>query len=88
MKALLLLLALAPAAAFAQAEDAAHRMDRIETATLNSRSANGYPVERDASKRSPAIARYDRAQAEYQRRLEAWRRRVAACEAGHDDACD
>lgn len=80
---------LLPAAAFAQPEDAAHRTDRLEVQRLNSRSANGYAPARRASASSPDENEraYARAQADYQARLAAWRRRVAACEAGSYDAC-
>jgi len=82
-----LILALVPAAAFAQSrEDAVHRADRERTAALNRRTQG--KVDRHDAANDAAIARYNAAQAAYQREREAWRRRVAACEAGDDRACD
>jgi hypothetical protein len=82
-----LTLALAPAAACAQSdEDAAHRTDRARTAELN-RSAQ-LKVDRHNASNRAAIARYRNAETAYQREREAWRRRVAACDAGDDRACD
>ena len=82
-----LILALAPAAAFAQSgADAVHRADRARTAELN-RGAQ-LRVDRHKASNTAAIARYRNAEAAYQREREAWRPRVAACEAGDDRACD
>lgn len=78
-----LVLLAAPALA---AEDAAHRADRLAVRRLNTRSPNGYPPSRRAAAGESERA-YARARAEYRRRLDDWRRRAAACEAGDDDAC-
>lgn len=88
MRPVLLLALLLPWPAAAQGEDAAHRADRLETRRLNTRSWNGYAGGRRADA-APADGdgAYARAQAEYRDRLDAWRRRVAACEAGRYDAC-
>ncbi len=85
----LLLLALFAAATPAQAEDAAHRADRLEVRRLNTRSPNGYAGggPRDAESPADGQRAYAKAQADYRDRLDAWRRRVAACEAGWYDAC-
>lgn len=81
-----LLLVLASAPAFAQAdEDAAHRADRQQTQDLNR------GVQRSVEQRNAAdaakLARYRDAAADYARRREEWRRRVAACQDGDDRAC-
>ena len=84
---LILLLALVPATAFAQAdEDAAHRADRQQTQDLNRN------VQRSVDQRNAAdaakLARYREAAEAYERRRAEWRRRVAACEDGDDRACN
>jgi hypothetical protein len=84
---LVLLLALAPVTAFAQAdEDAAHRADRQQTQDLNRN------VQRSVDQRNAAdaakLARYREAADAYERRRAEWRRRVAACEDGDDSACN
>ena len=83
---LVLMLALVPASAFAQAEeDDAHRTDRQQTQDLNRN------VQRSVDQRNAAdaakLARYRDDAAAYERRRAEWRRRVAACEAGDDRAC-
>jgi hypothetical protein len=83
---LVLLFAVAPVAAFAQAdEDEAHRADRAQTQDLNRN------VQRSVDQRNAAdaakLARYRKAQEDYQRRRDEWRRRVAACEEGDTRAC-
>jgi hypothetical protein len=86
--ALILLLLATPALAQPEPEDAAHRADRLEVQRLNSRSPNGYVAPRHGGAGSDAGQRaYAKAQADYQDRLDAWRRRVAACEAGQYEAC-
>lgn len=83
----LLLALLLPAPVLAQ-EDAAHRADRLEVQRLNSRSPDGYAPRHHATANGAADQRaYAKAQADYQERLAAWRRRVAACEAGQYEAC-
>lgn len=82
-----MMLFLALAAAAMQEEDAAHRADRLEVQRLNSRSPNGYARRRRAATPSDGDADYAQAQADYRARLLAWRRRVAACEAGQYEAC-
>ncbi|MDB5689201.1 MAG: hypothetical protein JWL91_1077 [Sphingomonas bacterium] len=67
-------------------EDAAHRADRLRTEQLN-RSA-GSVVDRRNRRNADGQARYRQAQADYARRMQAWRRQVAACEAGSYSACD
>jgi hypothetical protein len=84
---LFLLLVALPVAAPAQTdEDAAHRADRIRTEALNRNAAQA--VDRHNASNTATLARYRDALAAYQRAREAWRRRVAACEAGDDRACD
>jgi len=81
-----LMLALTPAAVFAQSDDDnAHRSDRLQTQNLNR------GVQRSVDQRNAAnaarLARYRDAAAGYERRRAVWRRRVAACEDGDADAC-
>ena len=76
-----------PTALCAQAdEDADHRADRVRTEQLN-RGAAAAVDRRNAANRA-ALDHYRDAQAAYQRERDAWRRRLAACEAGDDRACD
>jgi len=87
MRFLIVLLALLPAAAFAQAaEDEAHRADRRQTEDLN-RSVQR-SVERRNAADAAKLARYRDAAEAYERRRAEWRRRVAACEDGDTSACD
>jgi hypothetical protein len=82
-----LILAFPSAAALAQADqDDAHRADRQRTESLN-RAATA-AIDQRNSANAAALARYRNAQAAYQRDRDAWRRRVAACDAGDDRACD
>lgn len=91
MKSALLLALLLAAPVAAQEEDAAHRADRLETQRLNNRSWNGFANGRHRGSASSTSAdsqrAYDKARSDYQDRLDAWRRRVAACESGHYEAC-
>ena len=81
-----LMLALTPAAVFAQSDDdSAHRSDRLQTQDLN-RSVQRSVDQRNAAN-AARLARYRDAAAGYERRRAAWRRRVAACEDGDADAC-
>ena len=69
--------------------DAAHRADRAYTAELN---RNAYARSRgNVTRGSGSSARdmqaYRAAQARYAEHLDEWHRRVAACEAGHYEAC-
>lgn len=70
----------------AQQEDAAHRADRLRTEQLN-RSAAAVVARRDRQN-AQVRRRGDDAMDRYQKELAAWRRRVAACNAGDYDACD
>ncbi len=81
---LLLIALLLPS--IAQAEDAAHRADRLRTQAPNERAAavvarrdNGNARQREAHR-----AAEDR----YERRMAEWRERVADCRAGYYEACD
>lgn len=86
IRPLLALSALAAVApALAQAEDAAHRADRLRTIELN-RRAQAVVARRDRSNagradaHSEAVKRYERERAE-------WRRRFDACQGGDWSAC-
>lgn len=84
--ALLLLFALA---APVQAEDDAHRQDRLRTAALN-RQAERTTTARDQRAYSNVAADqrgYRAAQQLYARQMAEWRARVAACTAGDYGAC-
>lgn len=83
--ALVLLLALAPAAWAEPEEDAAHRADRLRTAALNRSVARA--TARHASPDPDAQQRYRAAREQYGRALADWRARVEACEGGDWDAC-
>ena len=86
-KLLALTILLLPMAARAQTtEDEAHRADRKQTESLN-RSVQRSIDQRNAAD-AAKLARYRDAAAAYERRREAWRRRVAACEDGDVSACD
>jgi len=82
MKALLIaLLVTAPALA----EDEAHRLDRLRTEQLNRQAARVVDARdnrNDANQRAYRAARSD-----YERRMAAWRRQVAACNGGDWSAC-
>jgi hypothetical protein len=67
-------------------EDAAHRADRLRTEQLN-RSA-GAVVDQRRRRNADGQARYRNAQADYARRMAAWRAQVAACRSGDYAACD
>jgi hypothetical protein len=83
---LVLMLALAPTAACAQAdEDDAHRADRAQTQDLN--RGVQHSVEQRQAADAAKLARYRDADAAYQRQRAEWRRRVAACENGDTRAC-
>lgn len=82
MKALALALLLATPAF---AEDEAHRLDRLRTEQLNRQAAKAVDRrdnDNDANQRAYRAARSD-----YERRMAAWRRRVAACNDGDWSAC-
>jgi hypothetical protein len=83
---LALILAVLPAVAWAQAEDDAHRVDRTRTEDLNRGAAHA--VDRRNAANAAKLDRYREAREDYQRAREEWRRRLAACEAGDDRACD
>jgi hypothetical protein len=88
LRKMILILALigaAPAAA-ADTDDAAHRIDRARTRQLN--HAAGSVVDSHNRKNAEAQARYRAQRSDYQRRMEAWRDRVAACRGGNFAACD
>ena len=82
----LALFAALPATLHAQAEDAAHRADRLRTIELN-RRAQGV-IDRRDSGNSAVQAANRRAVADYERRRAAWARQVEACRAGDWDACE
>ncbi len=69
------------------------RQDKLEIQRLNREAAARFAV-RDARYRQEAeqsqarIADHARAQAQYERDMAQWRRRVAACNAGDWSACD
>ncbi len=84
-----LALACAPVAVCAQAqpqEDEAHRIDREQTQDLN-RSVQRSVAQRQAAD-AAKLARYRDANQAYERQREDWRRRVAACQAGDNSACN
>jgi transcription elongation GreA/GreB family factor len=71
--------------AIAQGEDEAHRLDRLRTEQLNHNAAKIVDARED---RNDAAQRaYRSARTDYERRMAAWRRRVAACNAGDWSAC-
>jgi hypothetical protein len=83
----LLVAALSPAAAFGQdLDDAAHRADRSRTRQLNDYA--GSVVDARNRRNADAQARYRAERAAYERRMDDWRRRVAACRHGDFDACE
>jgi len=87
LRVLLLLSILSPAAAMAQdSDDAAHRADRLRTRQLN--QGAGSKVDHRNRKNAEAQSRYRAERADYERRMEAWRRQVAACRQGNFAACD
>jgi hypothetical protein len=83
--AVILLLAAAAGSVPAKAEDAAHRADRLRTEQLNRAAAA--KVDRRIQTNVAAQARFRDARADYAREMRAWRRQVAACEAGDRSAC-
>jgi hypothetical protein len=84
---LFLLALVGPAVASAQnIDDAAHRADRARTRQLN--AAAGKVVDSRNRRNSDAQESYRERRADYEGRLEAWRRRVAACRGGDYAACD
>jgi Ni/Co efflux regulator RcnB len=86
IRLLLVTIALAAAMpAFAQAEDAAHRADRLRTIELN-RRAQAVVDRRD---RANANVRQSNREAmeRYERRRAEWRKRFNACQAGDWSAC-
>ena len=86
MRLLLAFLLLAGPAAQAQdGEDAEHRADRLRTEQLNLNAAAAAGRRGTVSARDEAA--YAAARARYQRAVAEWRRRVAACEAGETSAC-
>ena len=81
------MLALAPSAVFAQAdEDAVHKLDREATEALN-RSVARSVGQRNAAN-AATLARYREAREAYRRQREAWQRRVIACQSGDLRTCD
>jgi len=82
---LLALAFLLAAPALAQAEDEAHRLDRQRTEQLNRQAARTVAARDDRN--DDAQRAYRAARADYERRMAAWRRRVAACNAGDWSAC-
>jgi hypothetical protein len=81
------LLVVLPAPLLAQQDDdVAHRADRQRTADLN-RDAARTLEKRDAGN-DAAVQRYRDAVAAYERRREAWRRRLETCQDGDERACD
>jgi hypothetical protein len=66
-------------------EDAAHRADRLRTEQLN-RAAAAVGARRD-QRNADAQADYRAAQVRYEAEMAAWRRRVAACQAGDRASC-
>jgi hypothetical protein len=87
IRSLLALSMLAAAApALAQAEDAAHRADRLRTIELN-RRAQGVIDRRDRSN-ADIRERNRRAMERYERERAEWRRRFDACRSGDWSACE
>jgi hypothetical protein len=86
IRPLIAIAALAAVPAFAQAEDSAHRADRLRTIELN-RRAQATIDRRDranadvAETNRKAMERYERQRAE-------WRKRFDACRAGDWSACE
>jgi hypothetical protein len=72
----------------ARARDRAiiRRMNQDQLAYVRKRDATRMQAFRDA--RAGRDARYADARAEYERKMAAWRRAVAACNAGRRDYCD
>ena len=85
IRKLLALSMLIAAPAFAQAEDAAHRADRLRTIELNRRAQSAVDRRDHANADIRDSGRHAQENYEHQRAL--WRKRVADCEAGHWDAC-
>jgi hypothetical protein len=84
---LALLVVLAPVTVEAQpVEDAAHRADRLRTQRLN--RAAGLIVSDRNRGNAVAQSRYRTERADYERRMDEWRGRVAACRNGDVSACD
>jgi hypothetical protein len=67
-------------------DDAAHRADRARTRQLNAAAAK--VVAGRNHRNLEAQERYLDRRADYEARLEAWRRRVATCRGGDYAACD
>jgi len=86
MRKVLVVALLLAAPAFAQAEDEAHRLDRLRTAQLNRSAARVVDARQDHG--DQAERAYRAARADYARRMAAWRRQVSACEAGDWSACE
>jgi len=85
MRKVLVVALLLTTPAVAQAEDEAHRLDRLRTEQLNRNAAKVVDARQD---RSDAAERaYRAARADYARRMAAWRRRVSWCEGGDWSAC-
>jgi hypothetical protein len=72
----------------ARAQDRAiiRRMNQDQLAYVRKRDAGRMQAFHDA--RAGRDARYADARAEYERKMAAWRRAVAACNAGRRDYCD
>ena len=72
-------------------EDAAHRADRLATEALNRRAAGRIrepaPSPRDMAAWRAAQQDYARARADHAREIARWRRQVADCRGGDEDAC-
>ena len=86
IRILLVLSLFAATPAFARTEDAEHRADRLRTIELN-RRALGVVDHRDRSN-SDVRDTNRRAQQRYEGERQAWRKRVADCEAGDWSACE
>jgi hypothetical protein len=84
LKAFALALLLATPA-LAQGEDEAHRLDRLRTEQLNRNAAR--KVEARDDRNDAAQRAYRSARSDYERRMAAWRRHVAACNGGDWSAC-
>ena len=80
------LLAVAPAPALAQVEDAEHRADRLRTIELNRRAQS--VVDRRDRGNAGVRETNRKAMERYQRQRAEWRKRVAECRAGDWDACE
>ena len=81
----LVLISLLATPALAQVEDEAHRLDRERTEQLNRNAARVVDARQDRS--DSAQRAYRSARGDYERRMAAWRRQVAACNAGDWSAC-